>query len=321
MGQDVDTRSRAQSLRHCLYQIRVDNRHRRSQRIIRYRVLNALMVIGNNGERRYFRTRARRSRDSDHHSLFAQLRKFKNTFADIHKAHRQIFKFQFRMFVHQPHNLARVNRRTAAQRNDNVRLKRTERTDSHIDRRQIRIRMHVGEYFVRNADFVQNIGNFLGIAQIKQRLVGNDKRAFFAFQFLKSKRQRTRLKVNFRRNSEPQHIFFAFHYVFDIHQMFYSYVFADRVAAPGAAAQSQRRFKPKVVNVADSALRRRAVNHHAPRNHQVAEIFNPVVVLRIGIKHRSVPLAAVRYQSLRQICAALEIVGLIHCQNRRQLFG
>ena len=140
------------------------------------------------------------------------------------------------MFIHQPQNLGGIHRRTAAQSDNDIRLEGIYHIDGNVNRAQIRIRFNIGENLILNAQTFQNIGDFLGITQIEQWFVGNQKSFFAALQFFQCQLQRTRFEINFFRNFEPQHIFFTHCHCFNVHQMFNSYVFADRVAAPGAAA-------------------------------------------------------------------------------------
>ena len=86
------------------------------------------------------------------------------------------------MFIHQPYDFGRIHRRTAAKCDNNVRLQITDNFQCAFDCCRIRIRIYVGKDLVRNAQFFQNAGDFIGITQPEQRLVRNDKGFFLAFQ-------------------------------------------------------------------------------------------------------------------------------------------
>ena len=104
-----------QLLGHSLGQIRIDDRHVRRDFKIGDRVLDALGIIRDDGERRHFGRRAgggRRWRRSA--ALRAQLRQAEDL------AH--ILKRAIRILVFDPHGLGRVDRRAAAHGDDPVRL-------------------------------------------------------------------------------------------------------------------------------------------------------------------------------------------------------
>ena len=225
------------------------------------------------------------------------------------------------MFIHQPDDFSRVNRRTAAKRDNNVGLKRIDQIQRLMDGRQVGIRMNVGEYLKTDADFFQNVRNRPRITKVEQWLVRNNKGFFAPFEFAQGMRQATGLEVDFRRNLEPQHVFLTHCNCLNVHQMFNSQVSADRVAAPRAAAQSQRRFQNKVVQVAECALRRRAVDDDARRRNQFAVMRNSVMIVGIGVKHGRMSGTAEHDQRLGLGCRFVEVFCLVHSQNRRKLFG
>ena len=256
----VITRSGAQSRRHRVDQVRVDNRHGRGQRIVRQRIFDVGFVVGNNRERRYFGTRTGSRRNGDHGRFCTQSGQIANSLADIHKAHGDIFEFDFGLFVHQPHDFARVNRRTAAQRDKAIGFVRFDHHHRVVNRRQGGIGLHVKENLVIRSDFVQNARDVVHGARIEQEAVGYDKGAFFAFQFAQSVVHRPAFEINLGRYFIPQHIFSPFGDGFDVQQVLRTNVFAGGVAAPRTAADGQRRVQFEVEQIADGALRRGGVD-------------------------------------------------------------
>ena len=98
-------------------------------------------------------------------------------------------------------------------------------------------------------------------------------------------------------------------------------IFRNRVAAPRAAAQRQGRCKVKVVQVADTAVRGRGIDHDTARFHtccKLVDLFS--VVDFVHIERSRMTVAAVPDQ-LVGICYSLfKILRAIHCQHRREFF-
>ena len=103
--------------------------------------------------------------------------------------------------------------------------------------------------------------------------------------------------------------------------MLYSDVFADAVSAPRAAAQSERRGKTEVVQVADAALRRRRVDKHAAGFHTALELvkFCPFRYF-VEIYGRRMTVATVCNKSFSLCEGVLNILRAVHCKYGRKFF-
>ena len=114
MGHSIHTGMRGQLLRHRLCQLGVNDRDIRRDVVVSERVLDALVIVGDDRECGDFGCRARGRRNCTEVCLRAELR----------EAERRDdrFKAGVRVFVEHPHRLCSVNRRTAAHCDDPVRL-------------------------------------------------------------------------------------------------------------------------------------------------------------------------------------------------------
>ena len=89
---------------------------------------------------------------------------------------------------------------------------------------------------------IQLIFDLLGKAILIQERVRYDKASLLAhyiFQFIQGNRGTALLKVYFFRGAHPKHVFSPFRNGLNINQMFYTYVFGNRVTAPASASQCQ----------------------------------------------------------------------------------
>ena len=128
----VHTRMRHQLLGHGLREFGIDDRHVGRDFEVRDGIFDALLIVGDDGERRDFRRRARRRRNGAEFRLAAQ---FGNA---EHLAH--IFKRDVGIFVLDPHRLRRVDGRAAADRDNPVRSEIDHRLRALHDRFDGRIR-------------------------------------------------------------------------------------------------------------------------------------------------------------------------------------
>ncbi len=76
----------------------------------------------------------------------------------------------------------------------------------------------------------------------------------------RERRAGTLLEIDLFRSAEPQHVLTALGHSLDVDQVLHPNVLGDGVAAPGAAAQGQRRLHAEVVQVTDAAVRGRGVD-------------------------------------------------------------
>ena len=174
------------------------------------------------------------------------------------------------MLVHDPHYFAGIHRRAAAESYYAVRFKCAHLLCSRFGARKSGVGRNVGKYGVFYCHLFELIGYRTNEAVVIQEAVGYDKALFlvhYAFQFVQSHRQAAFLYINLFGSPEPQHIFPPFRNRFNVEKMFYTHVFRNRIAAPTAATERQRRGKLKVVKVAYSALRRRRIDKYATGFH------------------------------------------------------
>ena len=115
VGQRVHAGVGCQSLRHSKRNIEIQDCQIRRQIEIRQWILDAGGVIGDDRERRHLRRRAGRGRDGHKDRLLTQRRQ-RERLLDIIKSQRRIF-------IENPHSLRCIDRRTATDSHDHIRLK------------------------------------------------------------------------------------------------------------------------------------------------------------------------------------------------------
>ena len=89
-----------------------------------------------------------------------------------------------------------------------------------------------------------------GVAILEEELVGDDEGALLAHdgtELVESDGRGTLLEVDLLGSAEPQHVLTALGHSLNVDQVLHPNVLGDGVAAPGAAAQGQRRLHAKVV--------------------------------------------------------------------------
>ena len=84
--------------------------------------LEAGLGVGDDGERRHLGARARRGRDGHEVGLLAHLGEGEDALADVHEVHGHVLEVRLGVLVHEPHDLAGVHGRAAADRDDEVGL-------------------------------------------------------------------------------------------------------------------------------------------------------------------------------------------------------
>ena len=144
------------------------------------------------------------------------------------------------MFVKNPHYLARVHCRAAAESDDRIGFERTHEFRARLCAGESGIGSDVEERFVNDAHFVEFVLDGFGVAVIVKERVRYDERAFFVHyvrQLVESDGQTAFFDINLFRSAEPKHIFSPFCNSLNVYKVLDSHVFRNAVAAPGAAAE------------------------------------------------------------------------------------
>ena len=136
------------------------------------------------------------------------------------------------MFVHHPHDLGGVHRRTTTQSQDHVRLEGVGHLGALTDDRQSRVSFYFVEHFHFHGHALQQANQLIGITVVEQEAVGDHHGALLAFQIAQSDRQRTTTEVNRFRKFVPQHIFSPFSDHLLVDQVLRTNVFGDGVTTP-----------------------------------------------------------------------------------------
>ena len=324
VSESVDTGSAGQSLGDIHHEISVDYRHIGKQFVVCERIFSTRLFVGYNCERGHFTTRTCGGRDSYEISLVAHMREGVYPLSDIHKSHSEILEVDFGMLVKRPHYLTCVHCGAAADSDYDVRLERRHSLCAFLSASESRVRSYVVESRMNYAHLVQSVCDSLCEAALVEEGIGYDKRLLLihnVFEFSESDAQTTLLEINLFGCSEPQHILSPFRDRLDIDKMFNAYVFADAVTAPAAAAQREGGSQFEVVQVADTALRRRSVDKDTARLHSALEFFHLVFArLDVDVKHGSVSHTAVRNEFARLSDSVVEIFSLVHSENGAEFF-
>ncbi len=319
----IDARRARQSRRREHHHVRINDRHVRHELVVRERILRARLLVGDDGERRHFGTRARRGRNRDELRLLAHLREGVGALADVHEAHRHIEEVALRVLVENPHDLAGVHGAASADGDDHVRLELGHQTRPVHRARDRRIRRHVGERRHGAPLLFKATLDRLRVAIRVEEVVRHDERALAVPDFAdlaQRHRQAALLDIDLFRCTEPQHVFSPDRDCFDVEQMHRTHVGRHRVAAPAAAAERQRRRELEVVQIADTALRRRRVDENAAGFHARLELGELVLVVAfIQIDRGGVAVAAVFHELLRHVDGLVEILRAVHRQHRAEL--
>ena len=272
----VDTRAGGKSLGNGHHEIGVDDRHIGHEFVVSKRILGARLLVGDDRERRHFRTGTCRRGNSDEQRLVAHVREGIDTLADIHKAHRHILEIYFGVLIHDPHDLCSIHGRTAADRDDDVGLEVAHLLDALVCAGKRGIGRDVEEGRVRDALLVENARDLLGETALEQELVGDDERLLLVIdlvtKLLEGDTQATAFEIDLLRCSEPQHIFLPFRNGLDIDEVLDAHVLGDGVAAPRTAAQREGCGELEVVKITDAAMRGRRVDDDTAGLHDGAEV-------------------------------------------------
>ncbi len=321
VNQSVDTGVGGKFLRHVHHQTRVDDRHGRGEFIVRQRILVAGRFVGDDGERCNFGTGSGSGRDCNEGSLRAEFRELVDALADIHEAHCDVVEVDFRVFVEQPHDLGRVHRGAAADGDDDIRLEGVHALQSLAGGAEGRVRENVGEDFGLDAHVFKNLQSVVEQAVLIEELVGDEEGALLVAEVAQTFSQAAVFEVDFRRDTEPQHVFSPLCNGFDVQKMFRRDVLADGVAAPGSATEGEGGVEFEVEDIADSTLAGGHVDQHAAGCHAVAKVGNAVGVARVRVEHACVTHAAELDQSFRVLNRRFKVFDLVESENRREFFA
>ena len=176
MRQDIDAGVCCDAARKCCSEFRVDNGHSRSQRIVGERILLVSLRVRNDCERSDLRTGTGCGRDADQLGLLAEFRELECTLTDIHEFLLDIIKVYFRMLIHEPHDLGCVHCRTAAERDNGIRLKTAHQFKALLNRIETRIRLNLTEHFTidRTSSCHEDSFDLADISQLVHAAVGDD---------------------------------------------------------------------------------------------------------------------------------------------------
>ena len=139
------------------------------------------------------------------------------------------------MLIENPHYLARIHSRTAAESDNAVGCEIGHLLGSCNSAGKRRVGSDIKECGVDNAHFVELIRYRLGITVAIEESVRYDKGTLLThdiFQLIESDRQTAFLYIHLFGSAEPEHILSPFGNCFYIEQMLYTYIFGNAVSAP-----------------------------------------------------------------------------------------
>jgi len=147
-------------------EIGIDYRHVGKQLVVCKWVLNAGVLIGDNGKGSDLRACAGRRGNCDEISLLAHLGEGVNALADIHKAHCHVGKINLRMLVHDPHDLCGVHCGAAAERDYNVGGKGGHLRRAFFGAGKRRVGSNIEKFGMRDAKGFELVRYRLGVAVV-----------------------------------------------------------------------------------------------------------------------------------------------------------
>ena len=227
------------------------------------------------------------------------------------------------MLVHHPHDLARVHRGAAAQRDDAVRLKQAHRLRALERGGEVRIRRDVVEAGVLNPELIELFLDRGDVAVLVEERIGDDEAFFLAHhraQLVERHRHAALLEIHLLRRAEPEHVLSPLGNGLDIEQVLHADVFGDGVAAPRAAAQRQRRRHLEVIQVADAAEAARRVDDDAAGLHAFGVLHDLFLLRRMDVQGRGVAVAAVADELFGLVERLVKVLRVVHRQHRGELF-
>ena len=322
VGEDVNARGAREALGLGVHVVGVNDCHVGQQRVVCERPLDARLGVRDDGERRALGAGARGGRDGHEVGLRAHLRVGVDPLADVHEIHGHVLEVGLGVLVEDPHDLAGVHGRTAAEGDDHVGLKAREDLRTLARALQRGVRGDVPEAGVLDAQLVELLLDGLDEAVLEQELVRDDERALLVHdtaELVEGHGLAAPLEVDLLGCAEPEHVLPPLCDRLDVEQVLGAHVLGDGVAAPGAAAQREGRGGLEVVEVADAALGGRGVDEDATGLHGLG-VLGHLLLLRRGDEQRGgVAVAAVRHEALGLGDGLVERLGLVHAQDRREL--
>jgi len=178
MRHRIHTRIGRQLLRHRLRKLGIDNSHVRRNIEVGQRILDTFLVIGNDREGGDFRRRARGGRDSTEFRLCAQRREIER------RAKR--FKCGIGILVEGPHRLCSINRRTAADGYNPIRLELAHRLCTLHNRFHGGIRLHTLKQTDFKAGFLQILLHSVKKSELLHAAATDNNNRALAFQCFQS---------------------------------------------------------------------------------------------------------------------------------------
>ena len=306
------------------HHVRVHDGHLGHELIVGQRVLDAGVLIGDDREGRDLAAGARRGGDGDEVRLFAHAGEGVGALADVAEAHGHVQEVRVRMLVEHPHDLGRVHGAAAADGDDAVGLEGGHGGRALLGGGQAGVGRHVKEGGVGDAHLVQAVGHGLGVAVMIEEAVGDDKDLLLAqhlFQLAQGHGQAALLDVHLFRRAEPQHVLSPLGDGLDVEQVLHANIFADGVAAPGAAAQREGGGQLEIVQIADAALGGGGVDHDAAGFHLLGEAHE-LFALGVGVEVDAggMAVAAVLDEAFRLGHGVVKVLCAVHGQHGGELF-
>ncbi len=231
----VDTRSGGQSLRTAHHHVRVNDSHLGHKLVVRERILDAGLLVGDYRERSYLGACTRGGGNCDEVCLVAHVRECVNSLAYIYEAHSHILEIRLGVLVKYPHDLSSVHCGTAAHCDNAVRLELSHELRAALCGSEGGIGLYIGEGGVCNAHLVKLIGDYLGETALEQERVGYNEHALLVqnvLKLLESNGQTALLYINLFGCAEPEHILSPLSKCLDIYKVLYANVLGNGVAAP-----------------------------------------------------------------------------------------
>ena len=228
------------------------------------------------------------------------------------------------MLVEDPHDLRGVHRRAAADGDDDVRLEARHQLGAFLRAGEGRVGSHVRERGEHDALLLEALLNRLRVAVRIEEGIRHDERLLLAellAKFLERHREAALLLIHLFRRAEPQHVLSSHGHSLDVDEVLDADILRNRVPAPASAAERERRNKHEVVDVADAAEARRHVHEQTAGLHPLCELVElGLLVEFVDPEDRRVAKTAVVHeQGLRDVERMVEILALVHAEDRREL--
>ena len=320
--EDVDAGGGGQALGLGHHVVGVDDGHVGQELVVSDRPLGAGVGVGDDRERRDLGTRAGGGGDGHEEGLLAHLRERVDALADVHEVHGHVLELGLGVLVHHPHDLAGVHRGAAADGDDAVGLEGLDLLEAALAVLELGVGRDGPEARVDDALLVEGRLDLLGEAALVEEGVGDDEGALLAVdlgELAQGHGHAALLEEDLLGNTEPQHVLTPLCDGLDVEQVLGADVARDGVAAPGAAAERQRRRHLEVVDVADAALGGRGVDEDAARLHALGVLGHLLGLARVDEQRARVAVAAVGDEALGLGEGVLPVLGAIHAEDGGEL--